>query len=609
MLDLISHFAVLDTLRVKLREQTASGTVSDDRVKDALEAVEDKYSYAALGSVIDHLLAHDGTSDEEIELLQDAKSVYADIELFVLDARKIRNRIEDFARQPSVSANDYNQVRWELAQLIRRWDPLVSRLQDYGWNRLQRPLAHLYQHPQAQDQPLSAWPWRDAVLSRRTGAFAAEVMQGCRQVGTPEALAFGVGALAGYAGNYLGSPYLVHGVGGPRRSHPYRDRLASFSVGSWLRHGLPGVQMDFPPIRHVPIFGPYANPRLPDWISTLLADSLHNTYAGSGLTPPDASAAYVRLVEHWRLINAFPALAPAPPVADDLEVRITTELTPQDIYRPPSPPGTSGPPGPAPSGSSGNIFDPGPGAPPWFMPAHEDAWDVVKEVCLDLLLGPVFLIRVGFWLGHGSGDSEPKPQPTNPPPIVSGVPQRLETPMTQSQVDTVMSQNDVLISVHLLSQLDRCLHRLATDCLRAMKIVGLLYPGEGDLNNPYFRQFVVLPQKDDLHWPLRSLLETDRYLKWPSSLIENPVTMPSDFSTGVKPISFLVDGFGGGPSVSSEGLNMLVAELAEDSSSPVRVENLNLDGDRGRQHECWALFGTSIFDDPLSPVALGYGDL
>ncbi|MBQ0827143.1 hypothetical protein [Streptomyces tagetis] len=609
MLDLISHFAVLDTLRVNLRDRVDSGAVTDTRVEDALTAVEDHYPYAAFGSVVDHLLAHDGTSDAEIGLLRAAATVYADAHSFVTDFRDVRQRFEALAQQPGVSADTYNDLRLSLAGLVDRWEPLVSSLQEYAWNRLQRPLDHLVRHPRADDRPVDAWPWRDVVLSRRTGAFAASLMRGARKAGTPEATAFGVGALAGYAGNAIGSPYLVRGTGGPRRSHPYRDRMAAYAVGAWFRNGLPGVPVGFPTVRYVPVFGPYTSPRLPDWLSTLLTQSLDDVYGGIGLPLPDLQGAYERLVEHWRLVNGFPPLPPAAPVADPLDLRIATTLTPQDIYRPPPPPGTGGTPGPGPGGGGGSIFDPGPGAPPWYMPAHENAWDYVKEACLDILTLPVFLIRVGFWIGHEASDSEPTPQPTSPAPPVTGVRQRLEVPLSQAQVDAVTGGKDVLIAVDLLSQMDQCLHRMTADCLRVMKVTGLLYPEPEELADPLFRQFLVAAPDGDLRWPARPQSDPDRYLRWPDTL-EEPLRDASSCVNGAKPVAVLLDGYGGGPTVNREGVDLLVAELLEDSSSPVRVTNLDLDADRGLGEECWTpRAGTSVTDDPVVPERLGYDDL
>jgi hypothetical protein len=609
MLDVLGHIAALEVLRSRLGRDVSSGALGDQQAVDALEALTKHYPFAVLGSVVDHLLAHAGPSDVEVALLEDATSLYADVREFLDDFRVIREQLEQLALDPNASAalDDYNAARAGLADLIDRYDPLRAALQAYAW-RLQ-PLHHLVQQPLAFDAPVQDWPWRDVLISRRTGAFAASVLQQARNHGTAEALAFGVGVLAGYAGNVTGSPYLVHGVSGPRRSHPYRDRVAAYAVGAWTRAAPPAVALDFDPERFVPIFGSPQAPQLPGWLTALLKSALDDTYDGSvsaGL--PDLDAAYAQLVAHWRLLHAFPPLPPPEPVPLVLDEMIVNTLSPADLH-PLGPPGTNPPTGPAPttSGSSApSIFDPGPGQPPWFRPSHDDVSDYIAEACLDILFLPVFLIRVGAWLWH-KGESH-EPSPSTP---VGSIKAKLETPVGQEDFDDAVAGKGLLISVDTLLQMDVCLHRVTTDCLRVMKVLGLLYPEPDELPDLEFRQFVVLPDEEaGFVWPARPPATTSGYIQPPGPPVERPHKRPSGFAPGEKPIAFLVPGVGGAASMEVEGFDLVLAELLESGDSPVRVVNRNLDADRGVDAECWTPGpGTSIDDDPVNVVVLGYGDI
>ncbi|MBM0205246.1 hypothetical protein JNW90_21030 [Micromonospora sp. STR1s_5] len=606
MLDPLGHISVLEILRARLRQEVTSGSLKDAEAVDALAALEGRYQYAVLGSLFDHLLAHSGPSDTEVAVLQAAAPLYMKVRAFIEDFRAVRQRFERLAQQPQVPAAlvDYNAARAELAELAERYEALLPALQAYAW-RLQ-PFQHLVQHPIANDAPIEAWPWRDVYLSRRTGALAATLLEKARLGGTPEALAFGLGVLAGHVGNYVGSPYLTHGVSGPRRSHPYRDRLAAYAVGAWTRGAPPAMALGFGPLRAVPVFGPPTAPSLPQWLLDLINESLTETYAGLSTPPPDINSAYGQLVTHWRLLNSFKALPPPEPIDSEVDVQIVNTLAPADWQWPDEP--TNPRDGPEPEGGGGNIFDPGRNTPPWFLPAHENAEDVIKEVCLDLLLLPVFLVRVGAWLYYELDSDDPPPGTT-----LGTARGRLETPVSQNDLDAAVAGKGLLIAVQTLSQMDLCLQQVAEGCLRVMKLGGLLYPESEELPDLEFRQFLVLPGIESpvqFVWPARPPDDPANYLRPPDPSVENPDEPASEFAQGEKPIAFLVPGAGGGASAAAEGFEMFVQELLGRPESVLRNTNHNLDADRGVGAECWTpADGTSIGDDPVSPKVLGYGNL
>lgn len=275
MLDLFSHFAALDVLRARLRRQGLDDGIPE--IIDAYNAVEAHHPFAVLGSVTDHLLAHDAVSDAELAVLGQALAKFDKLKRLIKDFRKARATIEQLARQPG-TANalaQYNQARADLASVVKRYDPLVAELQGFAWKRL-HPVHYLVDHPQNADIPVSDWPWRDIMLSRRTGAFAATTLDLARQDGQPEALAFAVGVLASYAGNAIGSPYLTRTVGGPRRSHKLRDRVAGYSTGAWLRHVGPSAELplDGHPTTTLVGLGAPTVEMMPAWLIDLAGQAL-----------------------------------------------------------------------------------------------------------------------------------------------------------------------------------------------------------------------------------------------------------------------------------------------------------------------------------------------
>ncbi len=608
MIDLYAHFASLEVLTARLRREVLSGSISSSSATGMLDAVQKRYPYAVLGAILDHLLAHAGPSDVEIARLDEAYSISGEVRTFIADLRGVRQTLEDVAVNPTApdALARFNAARFALGGLCSRYQPLVARLQTFVWQL--QPLRHLSPHPVAADQPPANWPWRDLILSRRTGALTAELMRIGRERRTPEALAFAFGVSACYAGNVVGSAYLTHAVGGPRRSHPYRDRVASHSVGAWIKKAVVPELLGFDAIRHVPIFGSPANPQLPAEVAGMLKKALAAVFnspnAPAGL--PDAESAYVQLVKHWKLLNSFAPIEPAAPIGDTLDVKIANTLSPQDWQWSDDP--TTPRDGPEPEGdeSPGALFDPGPGSPPWFMESHDNWWDYVKEACLDILFLPVFLVRVGFWLGHDASEKEPDQKGG-----LASTASRLSAPVTQTQFSDILAGKDILITVVGLHDIDAGLEHLASRCLKVLKIVGLIYPDSRDLPDYTFRQFVILPPASlGLQWPNRPSADVNLFLQLPAAGLEAPVAAPSSLAPGQKPIAFLAQGFGGSGSIQDEGFELLRDELLDLPSSPLRSSNLNLDADRGHSEECWMpAANTSIKDNPLTPVSLGYGDI
>ncbi|MDB6133197.1 MAG: hypothetical protein JWM59_1440 [Verrucomicrobiales bacterium] len=597
MIDCYSHFAVLDVIRAKLEVEIKAGRVTDRRPDDAAKAMQSDYSYAVLGSVIDHLLAHDGPSDRELTILRDAHGVWMKMRAFVSDFRAVRAEFERITKNPAAASalNDFNKARAVLGDLILRHESIVAALQSFQWEL--RPLAHIPPHPQANDLRVDQWPWHDVVLSRRSAAFGAEVMKLARANGSPQALAFGVGVVTSYSGNVVGSPYLMHGVGGPRRSHPYRDRLASYTVGAWIRESLLPGTFFHDRARNVPIFGSPSHPALPPWLVRLVEEALTLTYGAKGPGAlPKVNQAYQQFIEHWRLLHAFDPIPPAPPIDATLRSQIAGTLKPTDYQHPNGDIEHTE----TDTGGSPDVFDPGPGEP-WFNQGKKDVLDWIKEICLDILFLPVFAWRVGSYYWK-KGD---KPKTTSEASL------SLKQPLSTTDFGDLMSSKNSLIAIQEQYHLDSRLHQLSSDCLKLMKFVGLLYPEPMELPELDFAQFLVLPVPNTTYnWPARPEVNANLLLNLPSTPLEKPERRPSHFAAGEKPIAFLTAGLSTTACADVLGYDWLLEELLESPTSPIRINNVHQDADRGVDETCWEVSGgTSITSDPVSVTTLAYTDV
>ncbi|MEX7471364.1 hypothetical protein AB4Z39_16825 [Mycobacterium adipatum] len=600
MIDMFSHFAVLDVLHARLQSDALADD-ADDAIREAYKALEDYHAYAVLGSVVDHLIAHDTVSDVELSVLTRALTTFKLVKELIGDLRDVRERFEQLVLNPSApgALSRYNRARVDLADILIRFDTVAAEVHVFVWQWL-KPLKYLVPHPQNDDAPVTDWPWRDTLLSRRTGAFAAATMDLARQSGRPEALAFGVGVLASYIGNAIGSPYLTRSVGGPRRSHRLRDRLAAYSTGAWLHHFGPVAGLaPAVPTTVLPTLGSPNQALLPNWLVALINGALTDTYGG--VAPlPDIVVAYRNLRYHWHLLHSFQPVAPPKPVTDDIAVPIANNLGPKDYWSGPEPTGPQNF-GPAPA-NQGSFFDPGPGNPPWLFSKYNTVVDWIWAI-LDILMGwPRTTIRFVYWLGHGG-----KVNPTNQAQTVAA----LKTPETQNEYDSAITSKDFLIAIKAMHDKDLQLFSLAEHFLWSLKVGGLLYPTAKDLPTDTFSQFVVPPTAPPgFQWPARQLADPTEALKFPSTAPAENNPTATEFADGEKPIAFLTGSTTAAPYVARHGYIMFRDELHQAPAAAIRTTNVNLDADRGPGGSCWNLAaGTSMHDDPVNVIDLAYNDL
>lgn len=614
MIDYYSQFASLDMLSSLLDKGLQNGQITENELHEARDMLRDNYSYAVIGTLIDRILEHDGLEDEELSLLREAADIWKDMQVFVEDFRNVRDKFEEIALNPYSSANAltiFNQAKLELVNLITRWEEISNQIRAY-FPKFQT-LTHVFPHLIADDLPVSQWEWRDVILSRRTGAFVYNIMKLAKQDGRNESIAFALGALSGHVANALGSNYLVHVVGGPRRSHLIRDRLASYTVGTWIRESVLDPPFDRKRTQSLPLFVSPEFPRLPQLVIDILEKSLSETYLDEGpSTPPDFNRGYQLLVEHLQLLNAFSMSPISRPLNNDLYIRIAGNVSPQDLWRPDNP----GPqPGPSPNtpvyAPCNNPLcpDPGPGCPPWVaLQEPDDLLDWITTILVNLLLFVFFIPRLVVWATRGITGND------IPTPSTGAAAQYLSTPSTSGEYDKLVQSKEMLLIVDGFAHMDEHLSEQSRLFIYVLKLLGLLYPDLEDLPDPRFAQFLrIPPQSFEFNWPGAPLKQPQYYLSKPDYLTEEPVTKPSHFPAGSRPTEFLFSRQAAGtrpPTVAERGLALWKAEILDEATSPIRSTNLNLDGDRGADFICWAVkAGTSIKDNPVNLDLLGYNDI
>ena len=249
-----------------------------------------------------------------------------------------------------------------------------------------------------------------ATFPPRTTAFVANTQA---LATTAKQRAFALGTLAGAAGNFFGSGYLNAVVGGPRRSHELRHRLAAYSVGDWLRDNEPNYSGTLAETRAALTFGESGTPGLPSDLKAIAQDALQRTYSSGTAALPDLDTGYRNLLEHLSLLGDF-TLPPVPPPMNNT---LTSEVLTQGIQL--------GDNNPHPGGSGLGTNNPGIGA-------HEKA----SAVCEEILL---WLVYPGQWLqaifnalgGQGSNNTD------RPGVTASGLSAASQSPAALSAINSL----------------------------------------------------------------------------------------------------------------------------------------------------------------------------
>lgn len=407
-----------------------------------------------------------------------------------------------------------------------------------------------------------------------------------------------MGACASYGANVVGSAYIGHTVGGPRRTHRYRDRLARNAVGSWLASHHPA---SLPPSTMASriTFGSPANPTLPSELESLMGKALTDTFDVTRTLPvPDLQLGYRRLVQHLTLLDGF-VLPPVP--AQPAQVWMA------NLYADPqNPPPSLRPQDIDVNGQDGGgvAVQYGPSSTGSASPDGSDSSSTAKGcgiVVIAIILADLlqaFIQCIGQWANHHTctfwdnmllkkvWEQDP-PDPRNPTE-----PQNPN--VTASQLTAITSSPQAAQLVGMLFDVHCQVWEAMDRAYAFLAVTGLIYPGDL-VTMPLYAQFTSVPGA--LPWPHREEADpASSYHLYPSSPLENPTTTPSSFPTGAHPDAYL------------NAANMPMLELwRQIASNEFDSQNRDLDADRGFGHLCWAA-GGPIHNDPVNVVILGYNE-
>jgi hypothetical protein len=582
MLDYHAHIACLRSISNETALRLAANP--DPKFNAINDAVIGNFPHAALGAVMYRLFEHaQGTSDREISVLEGGLELWTDFRKMIDQVAAVRVTLESLVlnpTQPDLVAK-FNAVANGLQAQKPAFQNLTAKMQTYYADI--QSIDWVKQHGLELNQPTEKWNLRDVALSSRTGALVSNILLLTRLDRTDDATAFGYGVLSAYAGNAVGSAYLNQTVGGPRRSHPLRSRLAENSVGAWYLEHQPGLTLSIPKLRSLLTFGAPQSPSLPPRIEKIIQEALKSTYSGKLGPSPNLQEAYGKLLHHLDLLGSFPMPPNPQPIDATLKSKIQS-LSPQDIANTSAPPSDGAAPAPS-GGSSSNDH-------PW-------GYYVAAVICA-VLTALCYLVGI---CSNDQGLNSPKyPDPTTPDP--NGV----------GQATSYLTSDDATAQVNLTFNMHQALYDLGRSGLTVLKNLGLLYPIGPELGAPAYAQFVTTPPTFNNPTPFTSLhrpiADANLFGAVPISAAENPTGNVYPFPTVASPLVFIT----GSPTtplpnVVQYGTQLWFTEAVDSADSDIRHINRNLDADRGINHECWNIKPGTVGIDPLPVNVLNYTDI
>ena len=606
MLDHRTQAAALAAFRTALGGQSL---VDPDvaRLRDQhLDDVSAAPSSAMLGALLDHLLWLAAVGEDEVDLLEEVAALwrtgldlYAALDRFRVTLQRCLDDPLDAAAVQDLNA---------AGNALRVLAPAVQ--QDLtALRRLREAVArHDYvpEHPRRRDLPARAWDWSDLAHGRRTDALVRELF---RLADTPQARAFAVGALSRYGADVSGSLYLSQTVGGPRRSHRLRHRLARGSVGAWIASHVPGT----PSLSEL---ADLLEGGLDADVEDMLDSALTTVLDDPSLpAPPQLGEAADRLVTHLRLMDSIRVPAPPAPLSDRLVVTVLAD--PAVPYVPTLTPQTGlvesgGQPGVPGSGGGPTIQSYGDDGPTQQQPPDSTE---VKCGAFWEALGWGLLFLLGGWFAcvlRWKDDQRC--------PLWDDITQNWEAAfsngayaggevetgwaaqgLTPADTATLAARPEVLQLAVDLYGLQNQLWEGLSKAAEFLALHGLVPPDGYDHLRRY-RQFTTVPPHDP-GWPRRAYDGPD-FHEYAPTAPESPAEEPR-FRPGSPP-SAILTGLGGGGQLSASSVSLpLWLQVA---SGTFDSQNLDLDADRGWRHPCWRTAG-SIADQPVGVVVVGYEEI
>jgi len=601
------------------RDVYASAAISDPKMSDLRDAqlfdVDNGFSWAMLGVLTDHVVWHAASDGAELELAERAAALWrSGIELYGLIGQH-RADLEGALGDPTspdavTKFNHAMQTRDAIDSSIAGKEAQIAILRDDVFDaNFPSP------HPRQEDEALEHWSWADIFLARRTDAFTRAVWS---RASDSKSNAFAFGVLASYGANVCGSAFLGQVVGGPRRAHRHRDRLARNAVGSWFAK-VHSSTASLDALADRLSYG-LLSPTLPSKIEALLSEALTETY-DLDLTPPlpDLQLGYSRMIRHLRALDAFSM--PAPP-ALPMEPFLTK------IYADPGNPPFSvvqaaiaAAANPVASGSGSGVT---PQTYPHNVPQSSavgtqdsksnsklDCGAFFEALALWTILSTLLFIpcwgdiEAGrdcklwekmkqdfgtWWASMGGGQG-------------AGVAQSGSNTWgtTNSGLTAASKSNQVTDLIYSLYDLHKYCWEVLNTAAWFLSRMGLIYPDDL-LNQEVFANFLTAPAAGG--WPRRPVAVADpaeRCHLYPTTPVEQPAMHPA-YPPGSKPNVFL-GGPGGAEYTTATHLSMTV--WTQVASGNLDAQNHDMDADRGLDQACWTVSG-SINDTPIDVVELDY---
>ncbi|MFD9124830.1 hypothetical protein [Kitasatospora sp. NPDC059571] len=565
--------------------------------QEALAAVGQEPGAALLGAFVQQVLCQASADGWELGLLRRAADLWNRGRDLCEQLGTVRADLEGALENPADpgSANRFNTAAVGAQEFANSVIGIRTDVDTLRADAL--TFEHLPPHPRQDDLGTADWDWGNLQLARRTDAFVRALFAAAQG---PSGLAFAVGAASSYGANAAGSAYLGHTVGGPRRSHRHRDRLARNTVGSWLAANHAGALRPAAMADRVR-FGAPGAPELPAELADLIGAAVTAAFDTTRTVPvPDLHLGYRRLLEHLDLLDGFamPSV-PAQPGQVFMQALWSDPSSPPPTLRPQDVDvvGQDG---------GGVAVKYGPDEPGSKKPDGSDSSKtssgcgilVLAIILIDLV--QAFVQCIGQWANHHTctfwdnmllkkvwEQDPPDPRdPTNP-----GVSRQQLTAIAVSPQATQLV--GLLFDAHeqAWEAMDRARTFLTT--------TGLIYPA-ATAGLPLYEQFTSVPAVE--LWPFREEAQpVDAYHAFPVSAIEHPVRSPSPYPLGAAPKAFLDAGSPLQAAAVSLGLWAQIAAGSQDG------RNLDLDADRGHGHPCWAAAG-SVGNDPVQVVVLDYTD-
>jgi hypothetical protein len=580
MLEYHSHCAVLENLAKTLGPGLSSDPAIAAKLTSLLSAFGANKRAALAGAFVDEIVVQAAGDGAELRLLDTAAILWRrGLDLYdQLGASRaaIETTLNDPSNPDSVAA--FNQAVAGLGSFQSGVQHLVAEIE--ALKAVVSTMSYLKPHPRQQDMPAKSWDFGNIFLARRTDAFVRAVFANASSASEK---AFAFGALSGYAANTSGSAFVGAVVGGPRRAHRFRDRLARNAIGASLHKslGTPLLAQMAKTLHHMGAANAQA---LPKDLRGLMETALKEAYPDRKL--PDIDLGFSRVLRHLQVLDAFrrpdmPSPPPLPPaqvgdpepqltILDDntalsgIAISLDSDPSPQTVGQPDS------------------------------SSSHGDAC-VTLLIALAVVAGALLIYCIVQWSKASTGHK------CDPKGFFDALASGSEAPdsdpigVTQSQLQAMSTPDG---KAHILQEFFnmQMLFWQAFDlALGFLAVAGLIYPDDLLIVSPLYQQFLRTPPSQP--WPHRpdpDALQT--YHELPSTPIEQEAANPGPFPANAVPEDFAT---GTATHSAYETASSLLRQILK---SQTDTRNFDLDADRGYLFPCWDLKASGSIDDPILAV-------